>query len=54
VAWLSGMYLAALRAGEEMAREVGDETFARRFHDIFSRGQANLVTQLFDGESIVV
>jgi len=53
VSWLSGMYLAALRAGEEMAREVGDETFARRCHDLFSRGQANLVTQLFDGEYFI-
>jgi uncharacterized protein (DUF608 family) len=25
VAWLSGMYLSALRSSEEMAREVGDE-----------------------------
>jgi hypothetical protein len=42
-----------LRAGEEMAREVGDETFARRCHEIFTRGQTNLVTQLFDGEYFI-
>lgn len=53
VAWLSGMYLAALRAGEEMAREAGDETFARRCRDVFERGQPNLVKQLFDGEYFI-
>ncbi|MBI2925148.1 MAG: hypothetical protein HYY24_05515 [Verrucomicrobia bacterium] len=53
VAWLSGMYLAAVRAGEEMARELGDETFARRCREIFDRGQPNLVKQLFDGEYFI-
>ncbi len=53
VAWLSGMYLAALRAGEEMAHEIGDDAFARRCHDIFARGQTNFVTQLFDGEYFI-
>ncbi len=49
VAWLSGMYLAALRAGEEMARIVGDDPFARRCREIFDRGQPKLVAELFDG-----
>ena len=53
VAWLSGLYLAALRAGEDMAREVGDEAFARRCREIFDRGRANLVQQLFDGEYFI-
>lgn len=53
VAWLSGLYLAALRAAEEMAREVGDEAFARQCRAIFERGQKNLVTQLFDGEYFI-
>jgi hypothetical protein len=53
VAWLSGMYLAALRAGEEMARIVGDDAFARRCRDIFDRGQPKLVAELFDGEYFI-
>jgi uncharacterized protein (DUF608 family) len=53
VAWLSGMYLAALRAGEEMAREAGDEEFARRCREIFEKGQPNLVGRLFDGEYFI-
>ncbi|MDQ3813550.1 MAG: non-lysosomal glucosylceramidase, partial [Armatimonadota bacterium] len=28
IAWLSSLYVAALRAGEQMAREMGDEPFA--------------------------
>jgi hypothetical protein len=53
VAWLSGEYLAALRAGEEMALEVGDESFARRCRGVFEPGQKNLVAQLFEGEYFI-
>jgi uncharacterized protein (DUF608 family) len=53
VAWLSGMYLAALRAGEEMAREAGDSVFARRCREVFERGQPKLVAELFDGEYFI-
>jgi non-lysosomal glucosylceramidase len=50
VAWLSSLYLAALRACEEMARDVGDQKFAAKTHDIFQRGTRNLDRQLFNGE----
>ncbi len=53
VAWLSGMYLAALRAGMVLAREMGDESFARSCGEIFERGQDYLVRQLFDGEYFI-
>jgi len=53
VAWLSGLYLAALRAGEEMAMEVGDDAFARRCRTIFDQGQPKLVAELFDGEYFI-
>ncbi len=53
VAWLSGLYLAALRAGEEMAREVGDEAFAAICRRVFDQGQKNLVEQLFDREYFI-
>ena len=53
VAWLSGLYLAALRAGEEMAREVGDAEFAVRCRTIFDQGRKNLVAALFDGEYFI-
>ncbi len=53
VAWLSGMYLAAMRAAEEMARVVGDDAFARRCREIFERGQRKFVAELFDGEYFI-
>ena len=37
--FISGYYLAALRAGEEWARRVGDAQAAARFHAIFEKGQ---------------
>jgi uncharacterized protein (DUF608 family) len=48
--FLSGYYLAALRAGEEWAKRMGDEKTAKRFHDIFLKGQANLVKRCWNGE----
>src|SRR5262249_10965174 len=42
VAWLSSLYIAALRAGEEMAREMGDETFARNARRIADAGSRNI------------
>ena len=50
VAWLSSLYLAALRACEEMAKEVGDEAFAKTAREIFQRGSRNLDRELFNGE----
>jgi hypothetical protein len=53
VAWLSGLYLAALLAAETMANEIGDDFFAKRCRDIRERGQKNITAQLFDGEYFV-
>jgi hypothetical protein len=53
VAWLSGEYLAALLAAEQLAREMADDAFARRCRAIFDQGQKNLVAQLFDGEYFI-
>jgi uncharacterized protein (DUF608 family) len=50
VAWLSGLYLAALLAAEAMAREIGDETFAAQCSKIFGTGQKNLIEKLYDSE----
>jgi uncharacterized protein (DUF608 family) len=48
VAWLIGMYLAALRAGEAMATELGDDAFARRCRAIVEKGRKRLVAELFE------
>jgi non-lysosomal glucosylceramidase len=42
-------YLAALRAGEELARTVGDDAFGAECRQIFERGSAWLDTHLFTG-----
>lgn len=47
---MGGWYLGALRAGEEMARYLGDETFATRCRDLFARGSAWMDAHLFNGE----
>ena len=53
VAWLSGLYLAALRAGEEMADEIGDDAFATQCRAIFASGTEKIVALLFDGEYFI-
>ncbi len=50
IAWLSGLYLAALRAGEEMARDIGDGPFAQRCRELFDAGRRNIDARLFNGE----
>ena len=53
VAWLSGLYLAALAAAAEMADETGDADFARQCRTILESGRKNLVAQLFDGDYFI-
>ncbi len=53
MAWISSFYLAALRAAEAMAREMGDGTFAERCARIAERGRVGLVNELFNGEYFI-
>jgi len=53
VAWLSGLYLAALRAGEGMATELGETEFAGRCRAILEAGRRNLAARLFNGEYFI-
>ena len=43
-------YLGALRAGEEMARAVGDEDSAREYRRLFDNGRKWIDANLFNGE----
>lgn len=43
-------YLAALRAGEEMAKRAGDAATAQRFRGVFELGRTNLDAQCWNGE----
>lgn len=47
--WLGSLYLAALRAAEEMARWIGDEASAGRYRRIFVAGAAEQDRTLFNG-----
>ncbi|MGC8667098.1 MAG: GH116 family glycosyl hydrolase [Chthonomonadales bacterium] len=48
--FISGYYLAALRAGEEWARRMGDARAAERYRSIFRLGQQNLMRLCWNGE----
>ncbi len=51
--FVGSLYLAALRAGEEMAKEMGDEQFAERYRKIFESGSRLTVERLWGGEYFI-
>ncbi len=51
--FVGSLYLAALRAAEEMAKEVGDKRFAERCRKIFESGSRLTVERLWDGEYFI-
>jgi len=51
--FVGSLYLAALRAGEEMAREMGDAEFAARCRRIFDSGTKLTVERLWGGEYFI-
>ena len=53
MAWISSFYIAALRAGEAMAMEIGDAAFAERCRRIAERGTEQLVQVLYNGEYFI-
>lgn len=48
--WLTGLYLAALKAAAAMAEQLGEHDSAALYLQIFQRGQAILNSELFNGE----
>lgn len=53
VSWLSGLFLAALRAAEEMAQVMGDSEYAQKCRGLFKKGSESLVPELFNGEYFI-
>ena len=53
IAWLSGFYHAALRASEAMATDLNDPAFAERCRTLRLKGQAAMVSQLYNGEYFI-
>ncbi len=52
-AWLTGFYLAALKAGAEMAEACGDPVAAQEFHALFAKGRDWVDQNLFNGEYFI-
>ena len=50
---IGSLYLAALRAAEEMAIEVGDPEFAKTCRKLFESGRKLTVERLFNGEYFI-
>ncbi len=48
--WLTGYYLAALKAAAEMAEYLGEEDTAKEFMSLFKRGKEWTDKNLFNGE----
>src|SRR5690606_36227907 len=48
--FVGSLYLAALRAGEEMARDMGDHDFAKRCRKVFEKGAKLTLDRLWNGE----
>ena len=51
--WISGMYLAALKACDQMALEVGDKDFADKCSKIIPIGRKSMVDKLFNDEYFI-
>lgn len=49
-AYSGGLWLAALRAAEEMAKTLGDKGATAKYHDLFAKGQAAYIQKLWNGE----
>ncbi|MHB9007157.1 MAG: GH116 family glycosyl-hydrolase [Limisphaerales bacterium] len=50
IAWITSLAIAALRAAEEMARELGDPAFADRCRAQAEKARAAVESRLFNGE----
>ena len=49
-AYSGGLYLASLRAAEEIGKQLGEPEKAKQYHDLFARAQASYVKKLWNGE----
>lgn len=50
---IGSLYLAACRAAEEMAKELGDQAFAERCRRVYEAGRAATMRELFNGEYFI-
>lgn len=50
---VGSLYLAALRAGEQMAKRLGDNQFAEQCRSLYAAGRRYTETELFNGEYFI-
>ncbi|TKC03622.1 GH116 family glycosyl hydrolase [Pedobacter frigoris] len=53
IAWIVGLCIAAARAGQAMAEEMKDDTFAKICENYVSNGRRNMEKELFNGEYFI-
>jgi uncharacterized protein (DUF608 family) len=53
IAWIVGLCIAAVKAGELMAIEMNDESFAKRCAAYVEAGKKNMEEKLFNGEYFI-
>ena len=51
--FVGSLYLAALRAGEEMAKDMGDAAFAAECRKVFESGRKLTIEKLWNGEYFI-
>jgi non-lysosomal glucosylceramidase len=49
-AYSGGLWLASLRAAEEIAKHLGDPARATQYHELFAKGQASYIKKLWNGD----
>jgi non-lysosomal glucosylceramidase len=49
-AYSDGLFLAALRSAEEIAKTLGDDASAAQYRDLFAKGQASYIKKLWNGD----
>lgn len=53
ISWIVGLSLAAVKASQKMAEEMGDKDLEVRCKAYFEKGKANMESQLFNGEYFI-
>ena len=53
IAWIVGLSIAAIKAAQQMAVEMGDTEFASRCGDHVAKGKSNMEKLLFNGEYFI-
>jgi len=53
IAWIVGLCIAAARAGQAMAEEMGDSLFAKTCESYVVNGRRNMEKELFNGEYFI-